>query len=113
MFDSVIQLEKSLLDPINRTNLLILDSLLHDEFVEFGSSGKVYNKQDILKRLPHEQHRMLEVESTSITTRKFSDDCILLTYNLIFDSELHSRRSSIWIKNLDKWQLVFHQGTPY
>jgi hypothetical protein len=112
MFDTVIQLEKSLLEPILRSDLSILQKLLHDEFVEFGQSGKIYNKQDIIDTLPNEESRILEVESTSITTRKLSDNCILLTYNLISDGKLHSRRSSIWIKNLDKWQLIFHQGTP-
>ena len=111
MFDNVIQLEKSLLEPANRTDLVTLQKLLHDEFVEFGSSGCIYNKQDILNLLPHEQPRMLKIESTSINTKKLSDSCILLTYKLICDNKLYSTRSSIWINNSCQWQLFFHQGT--
>lgn len=110
MFDSVIQLEKSLLEPAIRSDLSTLQRLLHHEFIEFGSSGRIYNKQDILESLPHEQPRLLEIES--INKKKLSDSCILLTYKLISDHKLHSTRSSIWVHNLCQWQLFFHQGTP-
>ena len=63
MFDSVISLEKSLLEPAIRSDLTKLNDLLHHEFLEFGSSGQVYNKQDILNCLPHEKPRLLEIES--------------------------------------------------
>jgi hypothetical protein len=112
MFDSVIQLEKSLLEPAIRANLITLQLLLHDEFMEFGSSGRIYNKEDILESLPHEQPILLEIESISINTKKLSDSCILLTYKLISNHKLHSTRSSIWINNGCQWQLIFHQGTP-
>ena len=111
MFDRVIQLEKSLLEPAIRSDINTLQQLLHNEFVEFGSSGKIYNKQDTIDLLPNEQPRLLEIESISINTKKLSDSCILLTYKLLSHDKLHSIRSSIWINNLDQWQLIFHQGT--
>ncbi len=110
MFSAVISLEKSLLEAETRSDLDKLQNLLHDEFIEFSSSGKVYNKQDILESLPQEQSRLLEIES--INTKKLSDSCVLLTYKLFSDGKLHSTRSSIWINNLCQWQLIFHQGTP-
>ncbi len=54
MFDSIISLEKLLLEPTTRSSITKLQKLLHDEFTEFSSSGKVYNKQDILESLLHE-----------------------------------------------------------
>lgn len=98
MFDSVISLEKSLLEVETRSNVIKLQNLLHDDFTEFGSSGKVYNKQDILESLPQEEFRLLEIES--INTKKLSDSCILLTYKLFSGNEPHSTRSSIWVYNL-------------
>ena len=110
MFDSVISLEKSLLEPAIRSDLTKLNDLLHHEFLEFGSSGQVYNKQDILNCLPHEKPRLLEIES--INAKALSDSCILLTFKLFSDHKLHSTRSSIWVNNSCQWQLIFHQGTP-
>jgi hypothetical protein len=112
MFESVIELEKSLLDYETRSDLAKLRKLLHDDFVEFGSSGKVYNKQEILDSLPYEQKQSKLLEIKSVETRKLSDSCILLTYKLFSNAKLHSTRSSIWLYNLCQWQLLFHQGTP-
>ena len=40
------QLELSLLDPSSRKSVNILDCLIDDDFIEFGSSGNIYHKQD-------------------------------------------------------------------
>ncbi len=49
---TIYDLETSLLKPEIRSSIKDLDSLLADDFMEFGSSGKVYDKKNILERLP-------------------------------------------------------------
>jgi len=110
VFDIVMELERLLLEPATRSDLSKLETLLHDEFIEFGSSGKIYNKRDVLDSLPNETPKKLVIES--INTKQLSDSCVLLTYKLISDYKLHSTRSSIWVYNSCQWQLIFHQGTP-
>jgi hypothetical protein len=44
-------LELSALDPTVRSSPGLLSRLLADDFIEFGSSGKIYDKQQIIDQL--------------------------------------------------------------
>ena len=45
-------LEEQLLQPAVRKDATRLDALLADGFIEFGSSGRVFDKQAIIYLLP-------------------------------------------------------------
>jgi hypothetical protein len=49
------KLEERLLRPDVRSSAEQLDKLLADEFIEFGSSGRVFNKEQIIGTLAYEQ----------------------------------------------------------
>ena len=49
MRDKIYKLELSHLNPDIRHSVKELENLLADGFIEIGSSGRVYNKKDILK----------------------------------------------------------------
>ena len=49
--------EKRLLDPAVRKNAQLVSSLLADDFIEFGSSGRVFNKASIIEDLKNEPPR--------------------------------------------------------
>jgi hypothetical protein len=51
MFESVVRLEIELHDPAVRRNIARLDELLHDDFIEIGRSGAIYDKQQVLSLL--------------------------------------------------------------
>jgi hypothetical protein len=53
------QLEQSLLEPSVRQSVTLLNQLIADDFIEFGSSGKIYNKKDIIDSLPSESTKIL------------------------------------------------------
>ena len=57
-------LEEQLLQPEIRKNSEKLGDLLADEFVEFGSSGRTFDKRSIIDRLPQEQGDDPEAQST-------------------------------------------------
>jgi RimJ/RimL family protein N-acetyltransferase len=101
-------LEQKLLQVSIRKSKDKLDKLLSRDFKEFGSSGNVYTKQDILERLPVEENRKFTVYD--FETKELSTDVFLVTFRCIVRSKV-SLRSSIW-KNIDSnWQIIFHQGT--
>jgi hypothetical protein len=103
---SIEALERSLLDPYVRQSTEKLNKLIADDFFEFGSSGKVYNKQDCIK--PDEDLRKFVVSNFKI--KELSKDVTLATYKTTEDG-IASLRSSIWKRYGDEWKMIFHQGT--
>ena len=82
-----------------------LESLLADDFVEFGSSGEILSRQMVADLLQQEPPRELSLDAFSATM--LSNDVALLTYRAG-----GSNRSSIWLRTQGRWRLRFHQGTP-
>jgi hypothetical protein len=108
MKHALYNLEMSLLDSSVRSSNTKLNQLIADDFIEFGSLGKIYNKKNVLEFLPLEPLRKFIVEDFVVT--ELSSEVILATYKAIID-QVTSLRSSIWKMNGGKWQMVFHQGT--
>ena len=104
-------LEESLLRPDVRKSEH-LPSLLAEDFVEFGTSGRVYSKADILAFLQAETPSELSMSNFRMTL--LAPDTALLTFLGRREGTpvLHTLRSSIWQKRNERWQLVFHQSTP-
>ncbi|MDI6871558.1 MAG: DUF4440 domain-containing protein [Bacillota bacterium] len=85
--------------------------LLADDFMEFGSSGRTWNKQQEIDALVDGSR--LRATIVDFRARRLAPDVVLATYRLVEDNDRkHSLRSSIWKLNQDKWQMIFHQGTP-
>ena len=106
------ELETLLHKPDTRSDTSRLDGLLADDFTEFGSSGRTYSKADILAELPAQLPPRISVSHFEVT--RLSPDVCLATYRATIDSDgkiTHSFRSSIWVSRVDRWQIVFHQGT--
>ncbi|MDX1699925.1 MAG: DUF4440 domain-containing protein [Melioribacteraceae bacterium] len=102
------ELEEHLLQPDIRSSKDKLDELLSNEFLEFTSSGNVKNKQDCLDGL-----QTFQKELYDFSIKQLSDELLLSTYRLNYVAiNQHSLRSSIWKYSDDRWQMLFHQGTP-
>jgi hypothetical protein len=107
------KLENDLLQSEVRKSTAIIDSLLTDDFMEIGSLGQVYSKQDILEHLPKENNVKWEMED--FNAKEIEENVVLVTYKTKNVSEktiVFSLRSSLWIIRGDSWKMVFHQGTP-
>lgn len=92
-----------------------LDALLHESFVEFGRSGRRYEKADTLEELPRNSSPMV-MWSQDFELAELADGVALLTYRSASVDEngdlyRHSLRSSIWQRTERGWQMRFHQGT--
>lgn len=111
----IYELESSLLQPEVRSSFAKLNELLADDFMEFGSSGLMYNKQNVLERLPSNTDKItytienfeVKVLSESIILATFKTDKV--TNN---EDKIISLRSSLWRKEDGEWRIFFHQGTP-
>lgn len=106
------RLEERLLQPEVRSSGEELMWLLADDFVEIGSSGPTYNKQQIVDRLPSETHAQWLVDDFQV--RVLSPDVALATYRVgryprPGDVGSHSLRSSIWTFRDERWQMTFHR----
>lgn len=106
------ELETLLHEPATRSDTSRLDALLAEDFTEFGSSGRIYSKDDILAELPSQLPQQISVSQFRVTG--VSPDVCLATYRAEIESDgvvTRSLRSSIWTYRLARWQIVFHQGS--
>ena len=112
LIEKIYNLENLLLQPETRKSQSKLNELLADEFREFGSSGRIYSKDDILKKLPTEKNTKFFLSEFEI--KQLSPTTVLSTYKVrqvIGEQITFSLRSSIWQKVNNDWQMIFHQGT--
>lgn len=108
-FDVLRTKEMELLDPEVRSDPGRVGELLHDDYLEFGSTGRVYNKRMLLDML--EGERQAKVDIREFAVRQLSADTALVTYRTVGQSGQEARRSSLWIRMDEVWKMAFHQGT--
>lgn len=107
---AVVAAEQRLLDPAVRADATQVAELLHEDFVEFGASGRRWDRASIIEALSSEPALDL-VRASQFETTSLASDVCLLTYGLE-SSDGASLRSSVWQLADERWQLRFHQGTP-
>jgi hypothetical protein len=105
------ELEKKLLDPEFRRHRAKVSALLDEEFVEFGASGRRFNREEILALL--EEESVSEITASEFETTMLSNRAALVTYRSMRRNGKISeaRRSSVWVDRGNGWKLVFHHGT--
>jgi len=108
----IYELELRLLSREVRSSPEELDALLADGFVEIGSSGRLYTKDEIMRSLPDEAEAKFIV--SDFAARPLSTGTVLATYKvekILAGGSVFSFRSSIWYFTGEGWQMIFHQGT--
>lgn len=112
----LLELEISLHKREVRGSSRALSELLADEFVEFGSSGRIFDKSAIIDALTAETGD-LEVSVEDFALRELAPKVALVTYVAAKPSGYpavmvrSSLRSSIWQQTDRGWRMIFHQGT--
>jgi hypothetical protein len=109
-------LEVEIHQPDVRSDLSRLDQLLHPRFREFGRSGRIYTKAEMLAEFS-QQLQTHEVWSQDFQLEPLTEGLALLTYksahiNSAGTLERHANRASLWQLTGVGWQMLFHQGTP-
>ena len=107
------RLEETLLRPEVRRSREKMSALLADDFMEYGRSGRVYNKAAVLEMADKPFDGLLSLNGFS--AKALAPSVALVRYATVLrrsdGNEFRSLRSSIWTRTGQRWQLVFHQGT--
>jgi len=113
--EQLYQMEERLLQPEVRRSKDNLANLLADDFAEFGSSGRIFYKQQVVEALSHALTERMTLKD--FQARTLAPNVVLTTFRVVKHDETkvemrNSLRSSIWKVIDGRWQMVFHQGTP-
>jgi len=113
----LLQLEQRLVDPAVRKDAAQLASLLADDFREFGSSGRVFSKANIVAHLQNEPAGSPTISLSDFATQVLAPNVVLTTYlatsqDPATGEAIQALHSSLWIQRDQSWQMHFHQGTP-
>lgn len=105
----VEELERELLGPLVRGDMGRTAVLLHPDFLEIGSSGRVWTRDAMMMALEDDPGERTEIEVLS--SDRIGTSAVLLTYRSFARSGT-TLRTSLWVLDGDRWRLRFHQGTP-
>jgi hypothetical protein len=107
-YDELKRLELELVSPDTRRNPERLSELLSDSFEEYGSSGAVFRKSEILENF--QQAEPVSYDLSDFTFLDLAPGCILVKYRST-ESGQQALRSSIWRAGSGQWQMLHHQST--
>jgi hypothetical protein len=111
--ETLRELEASLLTNTVRKDAARVAELLAEEFCEFGSSGAVYSKAEMLASLRDGEE--VQIAMKEFVYREVGEGIALVTYRSEREMEdgamIAALRSSLWVFRDGRWQMVFHQGT--
>ncbi len=115
--DDLYHRETALIQAQQEPNPELMSLWLADNFIEFGSSGRMMTKTDALKSLGTFQ--ILRWEIQDFNTLLETESVIIVTYMSTFVLNVRGEtvvkralRSSTWHHYDGQWRMVFHQGTP-
>lgn len=97
-----------------RYDLRFQETHFAPDFFEFGRSGRVYSRADVIRTDSAPIPAALPLEN--LRFRVLDVNTVQLTYNSIVEYEgvvEHAHRSSLWSRSSSGWVMRFHQGTPY
>lgn len=106
--DDIVARELALLDPDVRRDPERVRAFLHPEFVEFGASGRVWDRESIAVVTSGVHER---ITASDLSPRRLGPDAVLLTYRS-HTPDRAALRSSTWVRVDGDWLLLCHQGTP-
>ncbi|MCU1225626.1 MAG: hypothetical protein JWQ42_3719 [Edaphobacter sp.] len=101
-------LEDRLLHPDREPVRTALGALLAEDFKEFCTTGRIFNRQQLIDAFLASSPRPATMNHFYVTP--LAKDAALATYHVTTPSST-SHHSSLWVLREDRWQLLFHQGT--
>jgi hypothetical protein len=112
-YQTLFNLEQTLHNPNTRNSRSELEKLLSDDFVEFGTSGRIYTRKEIITALADEPASKIEAENFEAC--ELALGVVLVTYKTkriaSEGKSIEALRSSVWKLFGEQWKMVFHQGT--
>lgn len=109
VFQEIESFEKELVNPKTRKDPRRISELLSDDFLEFGSSGKVIRKCDVLFSAGKPETITYQLDGFDF--KMLGERHVLVTYRSVTSSQEIALRSSIWAKEHGRWKMLHHQST--
>ena len=108
--DKLFELEQRLAQVGKKLSADEASALIAEDFVEFGSSGKIWSRAEIIAAMSEWDATERIVDDFRV--RDLSPSLCLVTYkSSALGKPGLSLRSSLWRKDSDRWRIIFHQGT--
>ncbi|TAA25447.1 nuclear transport factor 2 family protein [Pseudoxanthomonas winnipegensis] len=111
--DALFALERAMWAAATRYDPDFQETRFAQDFLEFGRSGQVYTRAQII--LP--EGAPIDATLTGLHARPLSPEHVQLVYDCaVRDADgvvRHAHRSSLWSRLGDRWVMRFHQATPY
>ncbi|MET7620751.1 nuclear transport factor 2 family protein [Streptomyces sp. NPDC005408] len=110
---AAMEAEFRLLDPSVRLSPQRMAELLHPDYREFGTSGRIWDRDSLIAAIvSRDAPAPRPITTSRIQGTQLAPDLVHLT----FDTETgahRAHRSSLWRLTDDGWLLYFHQGTRF
>ena len=108
-FHEIESLERELVDPKIRMDNGRIQELLSDDFLEFGSSGKVIRRCDVMSAASKPNATTYQLSGFKF--KMLGEEHVLVTYLSVTSCQHIAHRSSIWVKENGRWKMLHHQST--
>jgi len=94
----------------------VFENMTAPYFWEVGASGQTYSREYVIDTVVNRYLDPAYIDKDKWQTKDFqcyeiAPNNYLLTYILLQDETRVTRRSTIWRKTSNGWQIVYHQGT--
>lgn len=112
--ETLERLEEELWREETRFDAQRMNELIAHDFLEFGRSGRVYQRQDTLAVARQTIDAVFPLPEFRV--RLLNENIAQVMYNsaVTYDGVVeYARRNSIWSRTTSGWVLRFHQGTPF
>jgi hypothetical protein len=106
--DHLYTLEERLFHPEREADRTVLLPLFAEDYKEFCSTGRIYNRDHVIHFLLTSDPRPAIIRNFYVTP--LAKNAALATYRASTQREV-SHRSSVWVFRDNHWQLLFHQST--
>src|SRR5205807_9587514 len=106
--EEVLAGELAVLTADVRADPAALARLLHNDFVEFGMSGRISDRAGTVAALAGGTSQ--PVQACDMRAVRVGPDAVLVTYRARRPDRV-TLRSSLWVRLPAGWRLLFHQGT--
>jgi hypothetical protein len=109
--DALKELEESLWRSETRFDLAFQERVFAPDFFEFGRSGRVYTREQMV--MTKSSPILAKLPLSNFKVHALDDRNVLVTYvsEVQYEELEKANRCSVWSRTSDGWQLRFHQGT--
>ncbi|USD39247.1 MULTISPECIES: DUF4440 domain-containing protein [Ferrimonas] len=109
----IVALEKRLFCHSTRRQPEQLAFLIHADFIEVSAAGQRFGLAQVLARVPNEVPPLIDAREFQVRQLSASLCQVLYRAKMVKGAVFsYSQRSSLWVLEENRWQMIHHQGTP-